>query len=199
MLFFLSLTKYNISKKILNVSKKLHSYHTFHANCGRLAQQKETEFLDIINRNQGIIHRVCRLYTDSRDEHNDLFQEIMTQLWIGYQRFQHDSKVSTWMYRVALYTAITYIKKVMKQRKVMHELMPYQQTAEIPADGDSEEEKLWRAIKQLSDKDRALVTLYLDGMSYQEMSKVIGITESNVGARINRIKKKLKQTVQQWN
>lgn len=172
--------------------------YTFHVNCGSL-KEKEKEFLDVIQTNQRLIHKVCRLYTDTRDQHDDLFQEIMTQLWIGYRTFNHESKISTWMYRVALYTAITYIKRVMKMRDSIAEITLEYATEIKDFDEPEEEEILWRAIKQLSDQDRALVTMYIEGIGYREMSQVIGISESNVGVRINRIKSKLKKQVEQWS
>lgn len=153
--------------------------------------KNENDFLIIIDDNQKIIHNVCRIYTDTTNDHHDLFQEILLQLWKGYQNFKGDAKLSTWIYRVSLYTAITYIKKVMKERKVNSEI-EFEHTYELK-DDDSYEEQLRAAIERLDSNEKALITLYLDDKSYKEMSSILGITESNVGARINRLKNKLKE------
>jgi RNA polymerase sigma-70 factor, ECF subfamily len=150
----------------------------------------EEEFLDLIDQHQKVIHNVCRMYTDTIDDHQDLFQEILVQLWKGYGNFKGKAKVTTWMYRVSLYTAISYIKKVMNLRNAKPDLdtgLSYEQPL-IESDTDL----LQAAIEQLDEGDRAIVLLHLDEKSYKEMANILGITESNVGVRLNRIKKKLK-------
>lgn len=157
--------------------------------------KKENDFLEIIDGNQKIIHNVCRIYTDTTNDHHDLFQEILLQLWKGYQNFKGEAKVSTWIYRVSLYTAITHIKKVMKAREVSAEI-EVEKSYEIIND-DTYDELLHKAIERLDNNEKALIALYLDNKSYKEMSSILGITESNVGARINRLKNKLKEIFNQ--
>ena len=152
--------------------------------------KKEAEFLDLMDNHQRVVHSVCRTYTDNRTDHDDLFQEILTQLWQGYDRFQGNSKISTWIYRVSLYTAITYIKKVMKGREFQQTMKT--NTHDLPKSEETDEELLMMAIKRLDESDRAIVLLYLDDKSYKEMAEILGLSESNVGVKLNRIKKKLK-------
>ncbi|HNP19634.1 MAG TPA: RNA polymerase sigma factor [Fulvivirga sp.] len=150
----------------------------------------EEEFLDLIDQHQKLIHNVCRMYTGNVDDHQDLFQEIMVQLWKGYANFEKRSKVSTWMYRVSLYTAISHIKRVIKQREAQPHLdldLDYEQPSL-----ESDSAPLQEAIERLDDGDRAIVLLHLDEKSYKEMAEILGISDSNVGVRLNRVKKKLK-------
>lgn len=131
------------------------------------------------------------MYTDNRMDHEDLFQEILAQLWKGYQNFRGESKVSTWIYRVGLYTAITYIKKVMRERETLNEIS--EPATEIPKTEESNEDLLLNSIKSLNDTDRAFILLYLEDKSYKEMADILGMSESNVGVKLNRIKSKLKK------
>ncbi|ELR69250.1 RNA polymerase ECF-type sigma factor [Fulvivirga imtechensis AK7] len=153
-------------------------------------KSKEKEFLDLIAKHQKIIHKVCHLYTDNQDDHEDLFQEILLQLWQGYPRFKGDAKVTTWMYRVSLYTAISSIKKKHKRKE---EAIYIQEQEQIEKTDPYEFENLRAAIDTLSETDKALVMLYLEEKSYKETADIMGMTESNVGVKLNRIKKKLKE------
>ncbi len=153
-------------------------------------EAKEVEFLSVIDEYQKIIHNVCNIYTDNRIDHEDLFQEVLVQLWSGYSRFNGQSKLSTWIYRVALYTAISYIKKVMKSRKAIKDVEI--ESRDYIKTEESEEDLLKMAIRKLDQADKAFVLLYLEDKSYKEMSEILGISESNVGVKLNRIKKKLK-------
>lgn len=155
-----------------------------------MTTEKQREFILLIDEYQKILHSVCRIYTDNTIDHEDLFQEILVQLWKGYANYKGTAKISTWIYRVSLYTAITYIKKVMKTRTIRketeYESVTHQKTEE------SEEELLFVAIKKLEEAERGFILLYLEDKSYKEMSSILGISESNVGVKLNRIKKKLK-------
>ena len=150
----------------------------------------ESDFLNLIEDNQNIIHKVCRMYTDTQEDHADLFQEIMLQLWQSYQRFKGESKITTWMYRVALYTAITSLKKRLKAPK------PDSDFENLPITYEMEDqfryEGLQMAIKELDENERAIIMLYLEEKPYKEISEILGITENHVGVKVNRIKKKLK-------
>lgn len=153
----------------------------------------EEHFIELINQHQKIIHKVCRVYTYSQETHNDLFQEILLQLWKSWGNFRNQSKVSTWMYKVALNTAMTYAKKEIKVKKKQQELAEetiFQARPDIYEESDFD--KLQESISKLSLPEKAIILLYLEKHSYKEIASLIGISETNVGAKINRIKTKLK-------
>jgi len=150
----------------------------------------EAEFLRLIDQHQGIIHKICRLYRDSREDREDLFQEIVFQLWKSVPAFEGKAKFSSWMYRIALSTAIATFRK--KKPHIMYmPTLPDDQVAQQEF-GD-QREQLFKALKELNDGDKALITLYLEDLSYQEIAEITGITETNVGVKLNRIKKKIQQ------
>lgn len=151
----------------------------------------ERDFIAVIEKNQGLIHKICRLYGDSEEDRNDLFQEILLQLWKSYPSYRGKSKLSTWMYRVALYTAMADLKK----RKRNPDFDKKNTSASNTADQDFDLEHVKTGIALLNPSERALLTLYIDDKSYQEIAEIVGITENNVGVRLNRIKKKLKESI----
>lgn len=152
---------------------------------------KNEDFLNLINENQGILHSICKVYTNNSIDHEDLFQEMMTQLWRGYENFKGEAKITTWIYRVSLYTAITHIKKIIRERDTLKDFNTV--IHELPKTEETDEELLFRSIKMLDSSDRAFILLYLEDKSYKEMADILGLTESNVGVRLNRIKTKLKK------
>jgi RNA polymerase sigma-70 factor (ECF subfamily) len=151
----------------------------------------QEKFQEEIFQHQALIHKICRIYRDTREEREDLFQDILYQLWKAYPQFQGRSKVTTWMYRIGLNTAMATFRK---QKIEYSELQSQQEFADKSNDGDNDrrDQLVW-AVKQLNDADRAIVTLYLDDLSYQEISEIIGISENYVGVRLNRIKEKIKE------
>lgn len=151
---------------------------------------KDEDFLTLLDEHQDILHSICRMYTNNSIDHEDLFQEMMTQLWKGFGNYKGDAKITTWIYRVSLYTAISHIKKVMKERETLRGFDPI--TQESPKTEESNEELLFKSIKMLNKSDRAFILLYLEDKSYKEMAEILGLSESNVGVRLNRIKMKLK-------
>lgn len=150
------------------------------------------EFLVLISKHQGIVHKICRLYRDSLEDKQDLFQEIVYQLWKSYPTFRQESSVTTWMYRIALNTALASFRKPVP---------PVSYTDSLPdlasehQEADEQHEQLFSALKQLNEGERALVSLYLEDLSYKDISEILGVSESNVGVRLNRVKNKLKQLV----
>lgn len=155
----------------------------------------EKEFIRIINEHQGIILKVCRMYCTEKADSEDLFQEIVLQLWRSFPRFGHISKVSTWMYRIALNTAITGVRKS-HVRPMFRSISLDQENYAEPPPGRMDIEynkELWKAIYTLSRFDRSLLLLYLEERPYSEMAEILELTESNVGVKLNRIKKKLKE------
>lgn len=148
------------------------------------------QFTDEIFSHQALIHKICRMYRDTPEDQEDLFQEIIYQLWKSYPKFQGKSKVSTWMYRIGLNTAMASFRKP-KVKLLYSAALPEKNI--LPEVAESwREELLFSAIRQLSEDERALIALYLDDLSYVEISEIVGISENNIGVRLNRIKKKLK-------
>ncbi|HSM47246.1 MAG TPA: sigma-70 family RNA polymerase sigma factor [Draconibacterium sp.] len=155
----------------------------------------EKEFLQIIKKNQGIIHKVCNIYCDDQDDRNDLFQEIVAQLWKSFPSFREESKFTTWMYRVALNTAITTFKKT--KRRPDQNRLTYEnfQVKDENYDTETEDEikSLHRAVAQLTGVEKSIVLLFLENKKYEEIAEITGITQNYVRVKMNRIKKKLKK------
>lgn len=155
----------------------------------------ESQFIKELEAHQNIIHKVCKAYTNNQDDHNDLFQEITIQLWKAYDKFRGESKFTTWMYRVALNTAISLYRR--SKRKIgTEELFPNSKELKFEEYDDTTErqlEELYKAIHQLSDIEKALVLMYLEDKSYKEISICLGITEVNARVKMNRTKVKLKE------
>src|SRR5690242_3806727 len=150
------------------------------------------EFLTVVHENQKIIYKVCKTYRDSKEDQEDLFQEIVFQLWKSYPSFKGASKISSWMYRIALNTAIAIYRK-QKLPVDYVDKMPEQMHVDMQAPISENEERLFDALRTLNDTEKALISLYLEGFSYEEIAAITGITETNTGVRLNRIKNKLKQ------
>jgi RNA polymerase sigma factor (sigma-70 family) len=151
----------------------------------------DRDFIDILNNHRGLIYKVCGLYCDDPEDRKDLFQEIVLQIWKLLGSFRHESALSTWMYRIALNTAITHFRKEKKSvsRISLTEI-------DIPAlhDDDETEDQLkllFKAIEHLDKIDKSIILLYLEEKSYEEISEITGLSRSNVGVRLNRIKTKL--------
>ena len=160
-------------------------------------KELEHQFVSNLEKHQNIAHKICRIYTYDQESHNDLFQEITIQLWKAYPKFRGDSKFSTWMYRVALNTAITlYRKKKRSIRTQDYDTVHFKIKAEEYDDEAERHLKLmYDAIKQLNDIDKALVFLYLEDKNYAEISYTLGITEVNARVKMNRVKTKLKNII----
>ena len=156
-----------------------------------MARHLDKSFMEQINRNAGIAHRVCGLYFTDGEERKDALQEMMYQLWRSYPSFGGRSRFSTWMYSVCLNTALTYRRKHAGGRHVPlsegHHQLP-----EEPAGGKGERtEVLLGAVAALSPLNRAITLLYLEEMSYGEIAQVTGLSKPNVSVRLVRIKKEL--------
>lgn len=157
-------------------------------------RELEQQFVELLEKHQNIVHKVCRLYTNNRDAHNDLFQEITIQLWRAFPKFRGDAKFSTWMYRVGLNTAITLYRKN-KRSLTTQDYDEVQFKIKAEEYDDTEEQQLrvlYKAIHQLNDIEKALVFLYLEDKNYKEISETLGITEVNARVKMNRVKTKLK-------
>ncbi|MBC9934733.1 RNA polymerase sigma factor [Chitinophaga qingshengii] len=161
-------------------------------------KNKEQEFLAHIETNKGIIHKICKMYMDTADDQQDLFQEVVYQLWKSYDSFQEQSRFSTWMYRVALNTAIVFLKK--ERRKVQtSDAMP-EHLADEDHGGTEKELQLYhfyKAVQQLEKLEKALVFYHLENYSHREIADNLGISEVNARVKLNRAKTKLKELIKQ--
>ena len=152
----------------------------------------EKEFLALIHNYQNIIYKICRLYRDNKEDQEDLFQEIVYQLWKSYPSFKSDSKVSSWMYRIALNTAIAIYRKSTISVEYYQEFPEHLHRSDETTISENEERLFW-ALRKLNDSEKAVISLYLEDFNYQEIAEITGLSESNVGVRLNRTKSKLKQ------
>lgn len=160
-----------------------------------MEKELEHQFVTNLERDQNIVHKICRIYTNDQASHNDLFQEITIQLWKAYPKFRGDAKFSTWMYRVALNTAITLYRK--KKRGIhTQDYDSVHFRIKVDEYDDDTEQRLslmYNAVKELNDIDKALVFLYLEDKNYKEISETMGISEVNARVKMNRVKTKLKK------
>ena len=156
-----------------------------------LKETTEKDFETKIRENELIIYKICRLYAHTAADRDDLYQEIVYQLWRSYQRFRGESLFSTWLYRVAINTAIASLRK---QSQVVTNI-DEQPVSSIPDTAGTEEEQLkdlYKAISRLNEIEKAIVMLYLDDRSYEEMEAIIGISSGTLRVRMSRIKDKLR-------
>jgi len=150
----------------------------------------EKEFIGVIKEHERIILRICNVYCAESVDRADLYQDIAIQLWKSFPSFDSKAKITTWMYRIALNTAISRFRKEKKRPR------QEQITDQFTADSLHEEENtrlLYSAIGSLNKIDKAITMLYLDGIQYREIGEIMGLSESNIGFKINRIKKKLRE------
>lgn len=159
----------------------------------------QQEFEQQIKAHELLIFKVCRIYAHNPDDRQDLYQDILVQLWKAYPSFQGRSKFTTWMYRVAVYTAIAGIRKRQNALKTVDTEGVVETVADEGAYQEKEEqlEQLYKAIAQLNDIDKAIVMLYLDNRSYEEMEEILGIQNGTLRVKMNRIREKLKQHTKQ--
>ena len=155
------------------------------------------EFIELINNNRALIFKVCNLYCRDLENRKDLFQEVVLQLWKSFPGFRNESANSTWIYRVALNTAISNFRKESKKPEKKSLTLTEFEIPDMPGATDEKENSsaLNLAIERLSEIEKAIIMLYLDEKSYEEISEIIGISNSNVGVRLNRIKNKLSKLI----
>lgn len=154
-----------------------------------------TEFLQLLNSNGRIIDRICCMYVDNQIDREDLKQEICLQLWRSFNSFQGKSAFSTWLYKVALNTALSFFRKDVKRKDRPSEECPEFAAVVNPEARQEIQEQttlMYRAISRLPKLDRAIVALYLEEKNYNEISEILGITPVNARVRIVRIKERLR-------
>ncbi len=158
------------------------------------AKELEAQFEKQIKEHQLLIYKVCRIYAYNDVDRQDLYQEIIIQLWKAYQTFRAESKFSTWLYRVSLNTAISGLRK---KKHLIQSYEPYNLPIELgDTDYDKQQDEnlkeLYIAIEKLNETEKAIVMLYLENKTYEEMEDVLGINQGNLRVKMNRIKDKLR-------
>ncbi len=154
-------------------------------------------FIQHINQNLGIAHKVSRIYFEDIHDREDLLQEMMYQLWRSYPHFDGRSKFSTWMYSVCLNTALTYRKKNKKEKTEPLSLIHHHVPEQASTNKEEEINFLFDAIATLSPLNKAIMLLYLDDLSYDEIADITGLTKSNVSVKLVRIKKDLEKLLKE--
>ena len=157
---------------------------------------KEEAFAQIIKDNEGVIFKITTIYTSNAQDQKDLYQDIVYQLWKSFDTFRNEAKISTWMYRVALNTAI----RQLQQRKrrpvdISIDQVITRQTEHYDQEFEERLRLLYRHINQLNVLEKGLMLLLLEGKKYEEIAEITGLTPTNVGTRISRIKVKLKDQI----
>ena len=155
----------------------------------------DKDFVELISNHQKLVHKVCNVYCYTIEDRKDLFQDIVLQLWRSYPSFKGRSSLSTWMYRVALNTAIT------QQRKKKTQMVPLEQVPdqEPVADDQQNDHSLLKAlINELDKIDKSLILLYLEQKNYKEIAEIMGLSKTNVSVKLVRIKKKLAKKFKQY-
>ena len=157
---------------------------------------KKERFIKVIKDNEGLIFKVATLYTNNLQDKEDLCQEIVFQLWKSFDSFNEMSKLSTWMYRVAMNTAIYNLKSSKKQVNTSPIDLTTLRFADVTDQLEEDRLKLlYEHIQMLNLFEKGIILLFLEGKSHQEIAEFIGITISNVGTKISRIKEKLKSQI----
>ena len=159
-------------------------------------KEKEQEFLNRIESHKGILYKVSKMYMDNYDDQQDLFQEIVCQLWKSYETFRNESQFSTWMYRVAVNTAIVFLRK--EKRKVYKYEIASENIKEEEGDSHIKESQLdhfYKAVQKLEKIDKAIIFYQLEGFSHKEIGENLGISEGNARVKLNRAKEKLKEII----
>ena len=156
------------------------------------AEQLDIEFIKMVSEYSNLIYKVCNAYSTDNYDMNDLYQDILLNMWKGYPSFRKECKLSTWIYQVSLHTAISALRKHTKHGSHIRLTIDLENIL-INDDSKSEQIKeMYRLIRRLDKYDRALILLWLDDLSYHEIADIMGITRSNVATKINRVKNKLK-------
>ena len=156
----------------------------------------QIEFITHMDSHRAILYKVARMYCSNEDDREDLVQDMYHQLWRSYPRYNPQYKFSTWMYRVALNVAISAYRK---KSKTITQPLNEEMTKDADKETNPAVKQLLAAIESLPPLDRAIILLQMEGNSYEDISEVAGISESNVGTRLNRIKKRIKTIIETQN
>ena len=153
----------------------------------------EKEFLDMIETQKRTIYKVCYIYAKDQDDLNDLFQETVLNLWKSFPRYRGDSKLTTWVYRIAMNTCISFLRHTNASPQTVPMTARVANSLEADEETTGQLRELYKLINQLGNLERALIFLWLEERSYQEMAEILGISKANVAVKLNRIKEKLKK------
>ena len=156
-------------------------------------QEAEQHFLELLERNKNTIYKVCLMYSHEGEDLNDHYQEVVLNLWKAFPNCHHDSKESTWVYQIALNTCISQLRHRSSFPQMQAITIDVAQLVDESEEHRSQVMELYRLINRLTDLEKAIIMLWLDDKSYDEIAAVTGLTKSNVGVRIARIKEKLRQ------
>ncbi|MCF2218580.1 RNA polymerase sigma factor [Chryseobacterium sp. PS-8] len=154
----------------------------------------EQDFLREIEKHKGIIFKISKMYMDEKEDRDDLFQEITYQVWKAYPKFKGESEFSTWLYRIALNTAIIFLKNEKRRSFIGNEDFSEYKIIQEEFDHEKEEKlnAMYKAIHQLNSIDKAFIFYYLEDFSGKQIAEQMGISEGNVRVKMNRAKNKLK-------
>jgi RNA polymerase sigma factor (sigma-70 family) len=157
---------------------------------------QKAQFIALLTSHRGLLYKVARVYGRTASERADLAQEAVLNLWQAYPRYNARLKFSTWMYRIALNVAISWRRRETTQTRHLvptgEEILENAADLETPAGTDSDLALLYSSIERLDELDRALLLLYLDGLSHQDISVVLGISPTNIATKIGRLKERLR-------
>jgi len=151
-----------------------------------MSKDLENNFTSLIQQHAGIIHKVVGLYIDLKEDRQDALQEVMLQAWRSYKNYRGDSAFSTWLYRVALNTVLTF-----KRNEKKHNIVDYDHAiqSDVTESKKEDHELLYILIKQLNEIDRTIITLHLDGYENFKIAEILGITQNHANVKVHRLKK----------
>ncbi len=158
----------------------------------------QQEFLEKIESHKGMIFKVSKMYVDHQEDREDLYQEIVFQLWKSYQKFEGKSQFSTWLYRVSLNTALTFLKSEKRKpdNAFLHENLDVAE--ESQDDKEVQLQLFYKAVQEINPIEKALIFLFLEGQNHKEISENLGISEVNARVKLNRTKEKLQQIIKKY-
>lgn len=151
-------------------------------------------FKTFVTENMDLIRHICRAYARSEEELKDFIQEVTVQLWKSHERFEGKSQVSTWVYRVALNVCLSLARKNKRQVQTFS-IDKVDISEDVSTEEKEQIEQLYGAIRKLKEGDRAILLLYLENKSYKEIAEILGISVTNVGVKVNRLKNQLKNMI----
>ncbi|MTI33648.1 RNA polymerase sigma factor [Xanthovirga aplysinae] len=166
-------------------------------------KDSEKQFKSLLEQNQGLLIKICNTYTEDEEDRKDLYQEIAIQIWKSMQSYRGDSAISTWMYRVALNTALTHFKKSTRKGKTMEAAkeLAYLEDRHCTSESTMPDQytMLMQAIKKLKKIERAIAVMYLEGKDFKEISEILGISAVNARVKMSRVKDKLRKIIKDYD
>ena len=166
-----------------------------------MKKERETIFLNALEENQEKLFRVCSMYSNDHEDAKDLFQEVLVHIWRSMSTFKGNSSLSTWMFRIALNVCLRFKSKHTKNqhRFIRLDSLTIENFGSEDRSGTENEKltSLRKCVKKLNEGDKAIVTLYLEGLAYREISSILGVSENNVAVKVKRIKSKLLNCINQ--